>query len=91
MMFIEKKLIYLNRRNMDLTLFIIILLFFIIFYYLINTITNLQLEIREMKEKCINVNKYKKNDLIENTPLINDYMANNLLNILIKTKNLFDT
>ena len=76
---------------MDLTLLIVILIAFLLIYYLINIITGLQLEIREMKDKCIANNNYKENDLSKKTPLLKENMANNILDILTKAKKFFDT
>ena len=47
-----------NKRIMDLFTIIIIIVFVFIIKYLIDTINSLNLEIREIKEKCIS-NKNK--------------------------------
>jgi len=74
---------------MDLTLFIIILIFCLLIYYLINTIVSLQLEIRDIKNKCITVNNLNKTDLVKDTPIINDDITEKTLLLLQKIKNIY--
>lgn len=72
---------------MDLTLFIVVLMFFLLIYYLINTISSLQLEIRDIKTKCIQVNNLSNNSLLNDTPLVYDKIYTNLLETLKNIKN----
>lgn len=72
---------------MDFTLFVLIVIGLLFFYYLINSINSLQKEIHEMKDKCIINNKYKKTDLIDKTPNINDDITNKVKKILETAKN----
>lgn len=53
---------------MDLTLFIVIFIFILAIYYLVDSIKSLQLEIKEIKNKCINTNNAKKIDFKVDTP-----------------------
>ena len=52
-----------NKRIMDLFTIIIIIVFVFIIKYLIDTINSLNLEIREIKEKCISNNHLKKQQM----------------------------
>lgn len=47
---------------MDITLFIIIVVVIVFIYYLINTIKDLQIEIKNMSNNCYNPNKSNNND-----------------------------
>ena len=53
---------------MDLTLFIIMIIFSFMMYYLIESITSLLKEIREIKNKCIATNNAKMEDFEVETP-----------------------
>jgi hypothetical protein len=60
-----------NKRIMDLFTIIIIIVFVFIIKYLIDTINSLNLEIREIKEKCISNNKNTSFKSTTNVPKIN--------------------
>jgi len=72
---------------MDFTLFILIIIGLLFLYYLINSINSLQKEIHEMKDKCIINNNYKKTDLIDKTPNVNDEITSKVKKILETAKN----
>ena len=72
---------------MDFTLFILTIIGLLFFYYLINAINSLQKEIHDMKDKCIINNNYKKTDLIDKTPNVNDEITSKVKKILEIAKN----
>jgi len=67
---------------MGLTSFVLMIIVCLLIYYLIKTISSLQYEIRDMKNKCS-----FSNNLKENTPLIEDELKSKILSFLNKIKN----
>jgi hypothetical protein len=67
---------------MDLTSFILIIVVCFLIYYLIKTISSLQYEIRDMKNKCS-----FSNNLKDDTPIIEDELKTKLSSVLSKIKN----
>jgi len=76
-----------NKRIMDLFTIIIIIVFVFIIKYLIDTINSLNLEIREIKEKCISNNKNTSFKKTTNEPKIS---MNDIIKGLTYFKNYVD-
>lgn len=74
---------------MDLTLFIVMVTFSIIIYYLISCIQSLLLEIKEVKNKCINTNNSKIGDFKVETPDPAEEITKKAIETFINLKKLF--
>jgi len=72
---------------MEITLFIIIVIVIVFIYYLINTIKDLQIEIKNMSMNCTNNNNNKKNN--NNIETMDIKMKNDFISLLDNIKNYF--
>ncbi len=70
---------------MDLTLFIVLIIIMYLIYYLISSIRSLNIELKEVKNKCISTNE----PLTINTPDPTINLNNKIVNSLDYLKNFF--